>query len=170
MRLKMTIIATAFVAVLSIPATAAAHVFIEQADQPADGYPLLDVLVPHGCDESPTTSVTVSIPKSVPTVTPQRNPLWTISTKEGPKDEVELFGETITEGVSEVTWTAKEPLPPDQLDVLGLEAKLPNTAGGPVFFPTIQKCEQGQTAWIQTPAEGQTEEDLREPRACGRAH
>ncbi len=98
--------------VLAVPATTQAHVFLQQTEEPADGYPILDFVVPHGCDGSPTTSLTVQFPKSVPSVTPEAVPGWEISTKEGPKDEVELFGETITKGVSEVTWTATgEPLP-----------------------------------------------------------
>ena len=162
MKKRMTFVA-AMAALLAYPATAGAHVFIEQSSQPADSYPLLDVVVPHGCDGSPTTSVTLSIPKSVPSVTPGRSPFYELSTKEGPKDETELFGETITKGVSEVTWTATEPLPDDQLDTLPLEVKLPNTPDEAVYFPTIQKCEQGETKWIEIPAEGQTEEDLESP-------
>ena len=36
--------------------------------------------------------------------------------------------------------------------------------GGRVhLFPTVQKCEQGETRWIEIPAEGESEEDLEEP-------
>jgi uncharacterized protein YcnI len=155
---------TAALAALAVPATAHGHVFVEQSEQPADAYPILEFVVPHGCDGSPTTSVTVQIPESVPSVTPEAVPGWEVSTKEGPKDEVELFGETITEGVSEVTWTARdEPLADDQLLRFGAEMKLPATEGETVYFPTIQRCEKGETRWIQIPAEGETEEDLDTP-------
>jgi uncharacterized protein YcnI len=157
----MTMIAC--VAALALPATASAHVFIEQSETAADGFPILDFVVPHGCDGSPTTQVTVQIPKSVPSVTPERHPLWELSTKEGPKDEAVVFDETITKGISEVTWTATKPLPDDELERLGLELKAPNTPGETVYFPTIQKCEQGETRWIEIPAEGQSEEDLESP-------
>ena len=164
MKLGRLTMAVAALAALALPGSAQAHVFLEQTEGPADGFPILDWVVPHGCDGSPTTSITVQFPKSVPSVTPEVAPGWEISTKEGPKDEVELFGETITKGVSEVTWTATgEPLADDQLLRFGAEAKLPNTEGETVYFPTIQKCEKGQTRWIQIPAEGETEEDLEEP-------
>jgi uncharacterized protein YcnI len=149
---------------LAVPAAAQGHVFLQQTEEPADGYPILDFVVPHGCDGSPTTSITVQFPKSVPSVTPEAVPGWNVSTKEGPKDEVELFDETITKGVSEVTWTATgEPLADDQLLRFGAEAKLPATEGETIYFPTIQKCEQGETRWIQIPAEGEDPESLESP-------
>jgi uncharacterized protein YcnI len=151
-------------AALALPASAQAHVFVQQDEAPADGFPILDFVVPHGCDGSPTTRLTVRFPKSVPSVTPEAVPGWQTSTKEGPKDKVELFGETVTKGVSEVSWRATgEPLPDDQLLRFGAEVKLPNTEGRTVNFPAIQKCQQGETRWIQIPAEGETEEDLEEP-------
>jgi uncharacterized protein YcnI len=154
----------AALAALAVPTAAHGHVFIEQTEAPADGFPILEFVVPHGCDGSPTTSLTVQFPESVPSVTPEAVPGWEVSTEEGPKDEVELFGETVTEGISEVTWTAQgEPLADDQLLRFGAEAKLPATEGETVYFPAIQRCEQGETRWIQIPAEGETEEDLDEP-------
>jgi uncharacterized protein YcnI len=156
--------ATMALAALALPASARAHVFLEQTEAPADSFPILDFVVPHACDGSPTTSLTVKFPKSVPEVTPEVVAGWAISTKEGPKDKTELFDETITKGVSEVTWTATgEPLPDHQLQRFGAELKLPNTEGGTVYFPAIQKCEKGETRWIQIPAEGETEDDLEEP-------
>jgi periplasmic copper chaperone A len=100
----------------------------------------------------------------VPSVTPSVHPLWDVSTKEGKKDKVELHGETITKGVSEVTYTARRPLPPDRLDSFPSSLKLPaGEEGESVYFPTIQRCEQGLTRWIQVPAEGESPDDLEEP-------
>jgi periplasmic copper chaperone A len=162
--MKKTIALAVALAALAVPGAAQAHVFLEQTEEPADGYPILDFVVPHGCDGSPTTNLSVQFPKSVPSVTPEAVPGWQVSTKEGPKDEVELFGETITEGVSEVTWTATgEPLADDQLLRFGAEAKLPPTEGETIYFPAIQKCEQGETRWIQVPAEGEDPESLETP-------
>ena len=44
----------------------------------------------------------IQIPPSVPTATPAVHPLWNVSTKEGKKDPVEMHGEKITSGVSEI--------------------------------------------------------------------
>jgi hypothetical protein len=104
------------------------------------------------------------VPPSVPSVTPGVHPLWDVATKEGKKDKVELHGETITRGVSEVIYTAKEPLPADRLDLLTISVKLPaGEEGETVYFPTIQSCEKGQHRWIQIPAEGDSAEELEEP-------
>jgi uncharacterized protein YcnI len=109
-------------------------------------------------------------PAQVPSATPSVHPLWDVSTKEGKKNRVELHGETITRGVSEVTYTAREPLPPDRLDSFAISLKLPaGEEGESVYFPTIQRCEEGQTRWIQIPAEGESAEELEERRRAAKA-
>ena len=153
-------------ATLALTAPAAAHVTIDPAEAPAEGYATLQFQVPHGCDDSPTRVVRVQIPEQVPSVTPQVHPGWEVTTKEGPKDAVELHGETITRGVKEVVWTATDadPLPADRLDLFGMSVKLPGgEAGDPVYFPTVQECVQGREAWIQIPQPGESAEELELP-------
>ena len=150
-------------AALALPAAATAHVTVEPAEAAADSIAFLEFTVPHGCDGAGTTELSVQIPESVPLATPGVHPTWDVKTKEGPKDEVELFGETVTEGVSEVTWTADEPLPDGFLDRFVIEVKLPATEGETLYFPTIQTCEKGKTAWVEIPAAGETEDDLEAP-------
>lgn len=166
MRFKTTTVAAALAASLFAAAPAAAHVEIAPAEAPADGYATLQVQVPHGCDGSPTQEIRVQIPESVPSVTPQVHPGWEVSTTDGPKDAVELHGETVTSGVKEVVWTAADagPLPDKRLDVFGMSVKLPaGKAGDPVYFPTVQQCVKGKTAWIQIPQPGESEDDLESP-------
>jgi periplasmic copper chaperone A len=165
MRLKTKLVAAVTGALtLALAGTAGAHITADPGEAPSDSYATLDFSVGHGCEESPTTQVRIQIPPSVPSVTPAVNPLWDVATKEGKKDKVELHGETITRGVSEVTYTAKQPLPADRLDLLTMSVKLPaGEEGESVYFPTIQRCEQGQTRWIQIPAEGESAEELEEP-------
>jgi periplasmic copper chaperone A len=149
---------------LALAGTAGAHITANPGEAPSDSYATLDFAVGHGCEESPTTQVRIQVPPSVPSVTPAVHPLWDVATKEGKKDKVELHGETITRGVSEVTYTAKKPLPPDRLDLLTMSVKLPaGEEGESVYFPTIQSCEKGQTRWIQIPAEGESGEELEDP-------
>jgi periplasmic copper chaperone A len=162
--LKRTI-ALGLAGALIVPAAAAAHITANPAEGPADGYATLDFEVPHGCEESPTTQVRVQIPETVPQATPEVHPGWSLETKEGPKEEVELHGETVTEGVSEVIWTAEDaPLPAHYLDRFAISVKLPaGEEGETVYFPTVQKCEKGQTGWIEIPAEGESAEELESP-------
>jgi periplasmic copper chaperone A len=149
---------------LALATSASAHITTDPAVGPADGYATIAFQVPHGCEESPTTQLRIQIPPSVASATPAVHPLWNVETKEGKKDPVELHGEKITRGVSEVIYTAKQPLPPDRLDLLPISVKLPaGKAGDPVYFPTIQKCAKGETRWIQIPAEGESEDDLESP-------
>lgn len=165
MRFKTTL-AAAVVTSLIAAAPAAAHVTIAPGEAPADGYATLQVQVPHGCDGSPTKAVRVQIPESVPSVTPQVHPGWEVTTEDGPKDAVELHGETVDSGVKEVSWTATDagPLPDERLDVFGMSVKLPaGKAGDPVYFPTVQECVKGESGWIQIPQAGESEDDLESP-------
>jgi periplasmic copper chaperone A len=164
MRLITTLMGATGALTLALAGTAGAHVTANPPEGPSDGFATVSFQVPHGCEGSPTTQVRIQIPPSVPSVTPSVHPLWNVATKEGKKDKVELHGETITRGVSEVTYTAKQPLPDDRLDSFAVSLKLPaGKEGDSVYFPTIQKCEQGQTRWIQIPAEGESAEELEEP-------
>lgn len=148
----------------AVPAAAAAHVTIAPAEAPADDYQYVQFSVGHGCDGSPTTRLRIRIPENVPSATPQVVPGWEVTTKTGPKDEFELHGETITEGPSELVWTATdEPLPDDRLQLFGASLRLPAQPGETIYFPAIQECERGKTRWIQIPAEGQSPDDLEEP-------
>jgi periplasmic copper chaperone A len=149
---------------LALSGTAGAHIVADPGEAPSDGFATLSFGVGHGCEESPTTSVRIKVPPTVPSVTPAVHPFWDISTKEGKKDKVELHGETVTRGISEVTFTAKKPLPADRLDSVRMSVKLPaGKEGETVYFPTIQKCVEGQNDWIQIPAEGESGEELESP-------
>ena len=165
MRLKATRVAAATGALtLALAGSAGAHITANPGEAPSDGYATLSFEVGHGCEESPTTQLRIRVPPSVPRATPGVHPLWDIATKEGKKDKVELHGETITRGVSDVTFTAKQPLPPDRLDSVRLSVKLPaGEEGESVYFPTFQRCEKGQTRWIQIPAEGENPDELESP-------
>lgn len=162
MKVKYTMLASA-VALLALPAVASAHIGVSPTSAAAGGFAYLEFRVPHGCEDSPTASIEIKIPKSIPSVTPQRNPFWELSTTEGKKEPTELHGEKITRGVGTVTWTATEPLPGNELDVLGMSVSLPAGEGETLYFPAIQRCEKGITRWVQVPAEGESGEELDEP-------
>lgn len=140
---------------------ASAHVTVSPSSAAAGSYTVLAFSVPHGCDGSPTTKVTVKIPEQVPSVTPTVNSNWTIEKKmvnlSKPIDDG--HGGKLTERVDQVVYTAKTPLPADMRDVFELSVKLPETVGKTLTFPTVQTCEKGETAWIETAPEGQPEPD-----------
>lgn len=161
------IAAAASITVLGVATAtgAGAHVSASESPQPAGAYAVVTFSVPHGCDGSPTTSVRIKVPESVPQVTPTVNSNWDVSktmvTMETPIDAG--HGETIDERVDEVVYTAKTPLPDGYRDAFELSFKTPDTPGETLYFPVIQTCEVGETAWIDIPAAGESEDDLEHP-------
>ena len=112
-----------------------------------------------------TTAVTIQIPEEIPAVTPTRNASWTVEKESQQLDPplTDSHGNEVTERVTTVTYTAKDPLPEGFRDVFELSVQLPDSEGDTVVLPTIQTCEQGESAWIQVPQEGQDEDELELP-------
>jgi periplasmic copper chaperone A len=156
MNLKPKLIAAlAVLTALLFPGVAAAHVTVSPSEAPAEGYAMLEFVVPHGCDAAATTSVAIQMPPQVISATPGVVAGWDIKAKEGklPKP-AEQHGETITEGVRQVTWTGG-PLPDGQLQQFPLSVAFAGNEGEAAEFKVIQRCEGGkETAWIQTTPEG----------------
>jgi uncharacterized protein YcnI len=150
-------------ALVAAPA-AAAHVTANPGQAPAGGFAMIAFRVPHGCEDSPTTKLTVKIPEGVVSVTPQAVPGWKVETTSGKLAEpVEMHGETVTEGVKTVTWSGGT-LDPHEFTDFGISMALPDRpAGTMIYFPAIQQCAQGVTRWIQIPVEGEEEPDAPAP-------
>jgi periplasmic copper chaperone A len=141
-------------AALALTATPAwAHVVAIPGEGPASGFHYFQLEVGHGCEDSPTTALSVRMPEGVGSVTPEEEPGWEVSTS-GSEDDV-----------SGVTWTATgAPLDAHHLALFGMSVQLPDgDVGETVYFPTVQRCEEGATRWIEIPAEGETADDLESP-------
>ena len=160
--MRKLFILLAAAALVAAPA-ATAHVTANPATAAAGSVTKIQFQVGHGCEDSPTTSVAVRIPAGVANVAPEVEPGWKIAVKEGELPEpVEVFGETVTEGVTEVTWSGGT-LSPHQFTDFGISMLLPSTAGETVYFPVVQRCQQGVNRWITIPVEGQAEPDQPAP-------
>ncbi len=161
--MKRTILVV-LAAALAFPAAALAHVTANPSEAPAGGEVVISFRVPHGCEESDTTGLSVSIPEGVVDVSPQAIPGWEVTMKEGklPQPVTTDEGETLTEGVTEVTWTGG-PLSHDQFADFGLAMTMPDSVGKTVWFPIVQRCEQGETRWIKIPVAGEEEPDTPAP-------
>ncbi|WP_375383947.1 YcnI family protein [uncultured Microbacterium sp.] len=145
---------------------ASAHVTISPNTDEAGAYAILTLSVPHGCDGSPTTSVSIQIPQEINAVTPTRNSFYSVEkVKETLATPLtDSHGNQVTERVAQIVYTAMTPLPADQRDAFELSVQLPEDAAGTtLYFPTVQTCEQGETSWVQIPADGQAEDDLEHP-------
>jgi uncharacterized protein YcnI len=151
--------AAAAIAVLTA-GPAAAHVTISPEGAAAGSYAVLTASVPHGCDGSPTTKVAIQMPEQILSVTPTRNPLWEVEKVMEKLEEpvTDAHGNEVTERVGQVVYTAKTPLPEGYRDAFELSLKMPDAEGETLVFPTVQTCEKGETAWVETAADGSTEE------------
>ena len=155
------------VAVLGATPPAAAHVGITPSTTAAGAYAVLEVSVPHGCEGSATTEVAISIPAEINAVTPTRHPLWEVEEQVEALDPpvTDSHGSQITERVSTITYRTDTPLPDGHRDTFQLSLQLPESEGTALVFPIIQTCEQGETAWIEVPEDGQDGHDLARPAA-----
>ena len=75
----------------------------------------------------------------------------------------DAHGNEITERVATVTYTTDEPLPDGFRDSFELSVQVPDAEGTTLVFPIVQTCEEGESAWIEVPAEGESADDLELP-------
>jgi uncharacterized protein YcnI len=143
---------------------ASAHVTLETGQATAGSTYKAVLRVPHGCDGSATTRITVRIPDGIIAVKPMPHAGWTLSTTTGPYSRFyDYYGSPLAEGVTEVSWTGG-PLPDayyDEFVFRGMVAA--ELAPGTVYFPVVQECETGTERWIEIPQPGEGEDDLELP-------
>ncbi len=146
-------------------AGASAHVGVTPDKTAANSYALLTFGIPHGCDGSATTKMTITLPAELNDAQPTVNPNWTAEkvVEQLPEPKKLADGTSITKRTSQIVYTAKAPLNPEFRDALVLSVKLPDTAGKTLYFPALQNCEQGQTDWAEIPTEGQDAHSLKAP-------
>ena len=162
-RLAALTAATGIAALVAAPAQA--HVSGTPSVANAGSSTVLTMSVGHGCEDSPTTSIEIQVPESVLSVTPTRNPFYSLETNIVQLDEpvTDAHGNEVTERTGSITYTAKEPLPSGERDTFELSFQIPDTPGEQLAFPIVQTCEQGETGWVEVPQEGQDPEELDNP-------
>lgn len=145
--------------------TASAHVHVHPESTEAGESALLTFETSHGCEGSPTTAMTVTLPEQITDATPTAHAGWTISkvTEDFAEPRVLDNGTSIGGRTSQVVFTALDPLPDGVRDTFQLSVKLPDASGETLAFPVLQSCAAGETDWAQLPAEGQSEADLKSP-------
>jgi hypothetical protein len=75
----------------------------------------------------------------------------------------DAHGNEVTERVGSIVYTADTPLPEGQRDTFELSFQLPDAEGEMLTFPTVQTCQEGETGWVEVPAEGQDADELESP-------
>lgn len=144
---------------------ASAHVGVTPDKTAANSYALLTFGIPHGCEESGTTKVAITLPAELNDAQPTVNPNWTVEkvTEQLAEPRKLADGTSITKRTSQIVYTAKAPLAHDLRDALVLSMKLPDAAGTTLYFPTLQTCETGQTDWSEIAKDGQDPHSLKAP-------
>lgn len=150
--------------ILAVPGAALAHVSLQAKEAPAASYYKAVLQVGHGCEGSPTTEIRVKVPDGMQSAKPMPKAGWQVEAIEDKLAEpYESHGRTITEDVTEIRWTGGS-LPDAHYDEFVFRAKLPDRPADTVLYvPVVQVCEQGESRWIEIPAEGQDPHDLKEP-------
>ena len=156
-------LATAGLALLPV-ATASAHVRVTPDNPTAGGFSALTFRVPNESATAGTVKLSVALPKETPFLYVSTKPVpgWTAAaTKTKLAKPVESYGTTLTEAVSEVTWTADKGISigPGEYQEFSLSVgPLPDP--GTVLLPTTQTYSDGTVvAWDQpTPASGEEPE------------
>ena len=156
----MTRFTLAAFAAITLASPAFAHVTLDVKEAPALSYVRLAIRVPHGCEGAATTALRLQVPEGVTAVKAQPKPGWTLTLA---ADEAAPKGHDSSPPVHEITWRGG-PLPDAFYEEFLIRVRLPDGAGGTVWFPFVQECEGGKTVrWIEKPAAGQGYDDLRAP-------
>jgi copper(I)-binding protein len=133
---------TALALATALCANAQAHVTMTPANAAPGSKIVAHFRVGHGCNGSPTTALTVTIPPGVSQVTPDVPQGWSLST-------VRDNGATTA-----ITWKGGE-LAPDKPGEFTATMVLPKS-GGQLLFPATQICKSGQEEWKDVPMAGMT--------------
>ncbi|MGB4136164.1 MAG: DUF1775 domain-containing protein, partial [Microbacterium sp.] len=137
---------------IAAPAAASAHVGVDPDRIPAQESTLLTFSFTHGCKESPTTALRITMPEGVGAVSPTFDSGWDVDVE---KAENGL--------VTAVTYTAVRPVPIGLRGAVSLAFRPGQDAPQSLAFPIEQRCESGSHEWTQLAEKGQNPHDLDAP-------
>lgn len=138
--------------VLAAPAAAQAHVGVSPDAVSPEGSTVLTFSFTHGCENSPTTALRITMPEGLASVSPTADAMWDV--------DVERADNGL---VSEVTYTATTPVPHDLRGAATMAVSLVEDAPEELVFPVEQQCETGTNEWVQVAEDGEDPHDLDSP-------
>jgi hypothetical protein len=144
--------AIAAAALLACAAPALAHVTLEAPEAKVGTTYKAVLRLPHGCGALATHTVRVQIPEGFYSVKPMPKAGWTLTTVIGPyKTPYDNHGTIMTEGVREIIWAGGN-LPNEWYDEFVFRGSFGGDLASDslVWFPTVQECDGGEEAWIDT--------------------
>lgn len=152
-------------AVLAAAGTANAHATFTSATVTAEGYALMQLQVPHGCDGKATTEVRIELPEGFVFAKPQPKPGWELEIIQDEYQKTyDNHGTKVSAGPAEIRWKGGE-LPDEYYDVFVVRGKISGIAPGTeLAFPATQLCgSDASVAWTEIAAPGQDAHDLKNP-------
>ncbi|WP_248147292.1 YcnI family protein [Microbacterium aoyamense] len=152
-KIIITGIAAGALLAVAVPLAASAHVHVNPEEVSAGATEALTFSFSHGCDDSPTTALTVTIPEGVGNATPVVQGGWTISRELG------------ADGVpTSVTYTADAPIESGLKATVSMDVLIDTSAANSTLaFPVVQECVTGATEWTEVAADGVDPETLDAP-------
>lgn len=138
--------------VIAAPAAAQAHVGVSPDALGPEDSAVLTFSFTHGCEDSPTTALRITMPEGLASVSPTFDALWDV--------DVERADNGL---VSAVTYTATTPIPHDLRGAVTMAVRLGEDAPDQLAFPVEQQCETGATEWVEIAEDGQDPHDLDSP-------
>jgi uncharacterized protein YcnI len=144
---------------------ARAHVSVQPAQATQGGFTKLTFRVPNERPDASTTGLRVQLPQDTPFafVSVKPTPGWTAQATESDlATPIEVEGETVTQVVSEVSWTGGEIKPGEFQEFEISVGPMPEVSE--LTFPAIQIYSSGeQVAWIEPPNADGSEPELPAP-------
>jgi uncharacterized protein YcnI len=158
------VVVTMVVATFTQPA--GAHVTVQPPEANQGGYAKLTFRVPNERDATSTVGLRVSFPEDHPFASVSVKPKsgWTAEVVDGPLAEpAEVHGETVTEAVTEVSWSGGE-IKPGEFDEFEVSVgPLPDDVDV-LYFPAIQIYSDGEEVlWSEEPSADGEEPELPAP-------
>ncbi|MFK3679483.1 YcnI family protein [Microbacterium sp. NPDC090218] len=137
---------------LAVPAMAGAHVGVSPDELVAGDHGVLTFSFSHGCENSPTTALRITMPEGLASVAPTMDGDWSIQVERGDDGLV-----------STVTYTALTPVPTDLRGAVSMSVGLDESTPDTLAFPVVQECVEGSTEWTQLAENGEDPHSLDAP-------
>ncbi|WP_327402859.1 YcnI family protein [Streptomyces sp. NBC_01288] len=150
-------------AVLVLSSPAFAHVSVQpEGAAVKGGYAVVDFKVPNERDDASTTKLEVNFPTDHPLASVMPEPIsgWTVKvTKSKLAKPAEMHGETITEAVTKVTWTATgKGVEPGYFQKFPVSVGMLPTDADQLVFKALQTYSDKQVVrWIEVQKDGEEE-------------
>ncbi|PCE14823.1 hypothetical protein AUC47_01350 [Microbacterium sp. SZ1] len=145
-------VAAGAVLAIGVPAMASAHVTVSPDELAAGDHGVLTFAFSHGCEDSPTRSLRITMPDGLASVAPTVDSDWTIDVERGDDGLV-----------SAVTYTAVTPVPNGLRGAVSMGIGLDEDSPETLAFPVVQTCETGSTEWTQLAEDGEDPHSLDAP-------